>query len=335
MPDPSPKYLFGGNQRVLVDDLIPMQTLIRLSRDDEEYIALYQDIEKRGQKVAIKARPHPNPELRAHGKLEVLDGMGRLQVCKELNFYEMRADVEDLTDEEAYEMAFVLNLNRENLNALSIATWLDFMSKRFNLTQSQLGARVARSQQWVSRYMLMLPKRDDSGEPFDFSAAPQPQTERQARALRTAPPPIRQRALDISLGTGELPSGREIERMSRAEFTPEQVLVRYARPGVTDEFLEYMLQEDAGLTLTQAKQAVRDYRIPKRSSGGTKFNPDTPNVWTKLSQYYPTEIIDVISNLTGSEHFDTLIKHCRRYSQRLYLKAPESLRQAVMDEWAS
>lgn len=181
--------------------------------------------------------------------------------------------------------------------------------------------------------MLMIPKTEPLQKPFDFSA--HPRTERAARALRTAPEPIRQRVLNIGLETGEIPSGREIERMSRAEFTPEQVLLRYAgRPGIEDEFIVYMLQEDAGLTIAQAKEKVREFRAPKRSSKGPKYNPDKANVWTKLSQYYATEIIDVVTKLTGSENFETLIKYCRRYTQKLYLRAPETLRQAVMEEWA-
>lgn len=312
-----------------------MQMLVRLSRDDEEYVALYRDLKVRGQKVPVKARPHPDPDLRAQGKLEVLDGMGRLQVCIELEHYEMRADVEDLTDEEAYELAFILNLNRENLNAMSIAVWLGFMSRNFNLNQTELGLKIGRSRQWVSRYMLMIPKTTPKQQPFDFTAAPAPKTERQSRALRTATEPVRQKALRIGIDTGELPSSREIERMSKAKFTPEEVLLEHGRPGATDEFLSYMLQEDAGLTIAQANQRVAEYRAPKRSASGKKFNPNVANVWTKLSQYYPTEIIDVVSSLTPSENFDTLIKHCRRFSQKLYLKASDSLRQSVMDEWAT
>jgi len=140
-------------------------------------------------------------------------------------------------------------------------------------------------------------------------------------------------AKTMALGQ-ETPSAREMERATKAEFTPEQVLARYVgRPGIDDDFIQYMLMEDAGLTIHQAKQRIQDFRTPKRSSPGAKYNPNKANVWTKLSQYYATEIIDVVSRLTGSENFETLIKYCRRYTQKLYLRAPEDLRQTVMDEW--
>jgi len=337
MSEPSPKYMFASNQSVSMQDLVPMEILVRLSRNEEEYESLKADLEVNGQKVPVKTRPHPSQQLRSQGKLELLDGMGRYQAFIELGKGEIRADVEDLTDEEAYKMAFTLNVNRENLNDLSIAHWLDYWKRKFGLTNLQICDWTGRTPSWVSRHLSMIKVQQELqtvqvGAGFEPTAAPD-MTERQARAFRNAPPPMK---LDFvkQLARGEVPpSAREMERAANAEFTPEQVLARYTAPGHDDEFIEYMLQEDAGLTLAEAKRRVQEFRVPKRTGTGPKYNPNKANVWTKLGQYYPTEIIDVVSQLTGSENFDTLIKHCRRYSQKLYLKASESLRQSVMEEW--
>jgi ParB/RepB/Spo0J family partition protein len=339
MPEHSPKYMFGSNQSVSMDDLVPMEVLVRLSRNEEEFEALKLDLEQNGQKIPVKTRPHPNATLRSHGKLELLDGMGRYLALSDLGRSEIRADVEDLTDEEAYKMAFTLNINRENLNSLSIANWIEFLKRKFNMTNTDICTLTGRKKAWVSRHLAMIQTHEEIKSlqqtlGMDYTAEPNI-TERQSRAFRAASEPLKLEFVRQLAYGEEPPSAREMERASTAEYTPEQVLARYVgRPGIDDEFLEYMLQEDAGLTLAQAKERVRDFRIPKRSSSGAKLSQKA-NVWTKLSQYYPTEILDVVGNLTGSENFDTLIKYCRRYSQKLYLRAPESLRQAVMEEWMS
>jgi len=336
MSEQSPKYMFGSDQKITIEDLIPMEPLIRLSRDPVEFAALKNNIKAKGQKVPIKCRPHPDEQLRFQGKLELLDGMGRFEVLMELGAHEIRGDIEDLTDEEAYEMAFTLNVNRENLTALSIARWLSWMQKRWGYTQEKLGKIAGRGQPWVSRYLAMLnmvPKAKPGQTGFSYEIeedAPQPHTEFQSRILTTLPPDVK---VSVLLD-GKIPSGREMERMASATGTIEEVLKKYASPTASNEFLEYMLQEEAGLTLTDAKKVIIEYRLPPRSSKGPKYNPNTPNVWTKLTTYYPTEIIDAVASLTPSENFETLIKYCRRYSQRLYQHATEGIRQTIMDEWS-
>jgi len=333
MPE-SPKYGFGSDRSVSIHDIVPLQPAIRLTRNEADYLALYNDIKINGQRVPIKARPHPDTTLRAQGKLEALDGMGRLQALLELGKQEIKADIEDLTDEQAFETAFTLNINRENLSPLSIANWLNFLRIRLGYTQEKLAEKAGRSQAWVSRHLSMLPQEEPEQQTLMQEAPPVPPTERQSRVLRRAPEEIRREVMLEATGMGVFPSSRDIERRLKADFTPEQVLSKYiGRPNIDDEFLVYTLQEDAGLTLTEAKQHVADFRAPKRSDTGPKFNLDKPNVWTKLSQYYPTEIIDLVLTVTNSDNLETLIKYCRRFTQKLFLKAPESLRQAALEDF--
>ncbi len=334
MSEPSPKYAFGSDQKISIEDLVPMTPLIRLSRDPIEFDALKNNIKTKGQKIPIKCRPHPDSQLRILGKLELLDGMGRLEILNELGTHEIRGDVEDLTDEEAYEMAFTINVNRENLTDLSIARWLRWMQKKWGYTQTKLGEIAGRGQPWISRHLAMLeliPKATPGQTGFSYEAEPEsdkPRTEFQSRILSTLSPELR-----ASVILDGMPSGREMQRTASATATVEEVLKKYASPTVSNDFLAYMLQEEAGLTLTEAKKAVMEYILPKRSTKGRKYKPDVPSVWSKLATYYPTEIIDAVSGLTPSENFETLIKYCRSYSQRLYQHATEGIRQAVMDDF--
>jgi len=326
----SPKYLFRSNSAVSVKDCIPMQPLFRPRRDSVEYQALYNSMQITGQKIPIKTRPHPDPTLREQGKLEVLDGMGRLEAANELGWTEIQADVEDLNDLDAYEMAFSLNLTRENLSAYAIAAALWFFKNTYNRTQTQLGEKFGRTQPWVSRHMALIQEDELIVGGLDFSQ--QPVTEREARALRNAPDHIREQAMQEAMA-GAPPSARDIERRIKAEYTPEQVLARYVGKPRDDAFLEYTLQEKAGLTIGEAKERVAKFWTPKRSSTGKKYSPDT-NAWERLSRLYPPEIIDVVAeNLTPSENFEVLIKYCRRYVQKLFSGASSEVKQRVLTEW--
>lgn len=334
----SPKYRFGNDQQLLVEDLVPMSPGMRLTRSEDEFEALVNSIREYGVKDPIKTRPHPDDELRSLGKLEVLEGNRRVKACLYLGLPAVRGDVEDLDDEQGYGMAFNLNLNRENLTALAIANWLNFMNLKFMYSQAKLAQMCGRSQSWVSRHLKMMefiPREEPEQTSFSYKAEPEilPTSERQARAFRTASEEIREAAMMEASITGELPSSSELERRGRAEFTPEQVLMRYTgKPNIDNEFLVYILQEDAGLTITEAKVRVREFRQPKRSSTGPKFR-EQANVWTKLSQYYPPEIIDAVSSRVKTTNLEGLIRHCSRFVQKLYLKAPDQIRQAALEEW--
>jgi ParB family chromosome partitioning protein len=227
MPE-SPKYLFGNDQELFVDDLVPLSPGMRLSRSEEEFEALVNSIRELGVKEAIKTRPHPDEELRALGKLEVLEGNRRVKACLHLGLPTIRGDVEDLDDEGAYILAFNLNLNRENLTGLTIANWLNFIQLKFAYSQTKLAQMCGRSQSWVSRQLKMMDfvpraKPDQTG--FTYEAEPEVLSisEKQARVLRTVPEGVREAAMLEATITGELPSAAELERRSRAEFTPEQV----------------------------------------------------------------------------------------------------------------
>ena len=334
----SPKYRFGNDQQLLVEDLVPMSPGMRLTRSEDEFEALVNSIREIGVKEAIKTRPHPDDELRSLGKLEVLEGNRRVKACLHLGLPTIRGDVEDLDDEQAYGLAFNLNLNRESLTALAIANWLNFMNLKFAYSQAKLAQMCGRSQSWVSRHLKMmqfLPREETEQTSFSYEARPEilPTSERQARAFRAAPEEIREAAMMEASESGELPSAAELERRSRAEFTPEQVLMRYTgKPNIDNEFLVYILQEDAGLTITEAKVRAREFRQPRRSYSGPKYR-EKANVWTKLSQYYPPEIIDAVSSRVKTANLEGLIRHCSRFVQKLYLKAPDQIRQAALEEW--
>jgi ParB family chromosome partitioning protein len=116
---------------------------------DVNYVAkLAEDIQAEGQlkPIMIRADPaHPN-------KYQVIDGEHRIRALQKLGQPLVRAEIHALSDEEAYYRAMRINqLHGKSLEELEEACHISKMMALFNLTQTQIGERFSRSQDWVSQ----------------------------------------------------------------------------------------------------------------------------------------------------------------------------------------
>ena len=66
------------------------------------------------------------------------------------------AIVKRVSEQQAAEMTLVENLQREDLNAVEQAGAFSDLSKKFNLTQEEIGKRVGMSREAVANYMRLL-----------------------------------------------------------------------------------------------------------------------------------------------------------------------------------
>lgn len=322
-------------QEVDIDRLVPMLDL-RFHRDEVKDEELLRSIQEWGVRDALLARPHPDPELRAQGKLEVADGRRRLRLGLLANLSTLPVDIRDMEDEEAYSMALVKNLLRSNVSDIGVAHWLHMMQLKFAFSQDQLSLKVGKSPSWVSR---MLKLWDESSAPGE---KPLLVTERQSRAIRGMSEEQRERIIEQSKLRGEVPySARELERKSKAEYTPEQVLTRYSRD-YDDEFLIHMLVEDSGLTVTDAKNTLSRWKLsqiekrqrPKLGDYTPSKNNKEVQLYNQLGKYYPLEVIDEVGKIFGiAKSLETWLKNCRRYVAKLFNKAPAEMRQALLEEF--
>jgi len=57
----------------------------------------------------------------------------------------------------------------------------------------------------------------------------------------------------------------------------------------------------------------------------------TVRVFEQLITWYPSEIIDVVADVTKSTNLETLRKYCRRYAGELFESAPDELKQKVKE----
>ena len=214
----------GVTPRSVTDDksrppqfMVPLKALLsmpfqcRTNPDDPEMAELTESIRTLGVLQPILVRPKPN------GLYEIVYGQRRVKAAEKAGLIEIPANIRILSDQEAYEVQFSENIQREDLSDMEKARMLNFLTTKFGYTQEALAQKLGKSKGWVSRHIAMLelekvaPGQLQTGEI----------TERQAREILAAPEEKREEILDQINETGEVPSARELHEMRRAE-EPEQ-----------------------------------------------------------------------------------------------------------------
>ena len=323
--------------------LIPFSPPMRITRDEEEDREFQASLLKHGIRVPLLVRPHPTRK----DFLEVVDGNRRLAHARALSLKNAPCEVREMTDEEAFSIALIRNVQRSSVTSAAIGNWLKLMQMKFLYTQQKLADEIGKSQAWVSRHLkLMDSKVEERGafsERGENNGENMPrginiETEFQGRALRSAPDEVQQKILEGAAETGKLPSGREIERRSQASMTVEEVLKTYVQ--YDDEFIEYQLQERAGKTATEAADIVwelRNKKAAKKTSSSplpiTDRRNKTVRVFEQLGRYYPTNLIDLVSEHTNSTNLETLMKYCKMLTQKMFEIAPQDLQQTVLQNF--
>lgn len=92
---------------------------------------------------------------------EVVHGERRWRACQLAGLETIRADVRDLDDETAFLIAFTENLQRDDLNAMEEAQALQALKDKFGYSQAEVGARIGKSQPWISGRLALLKLPDE------------------------------------------------------------------------------------------------------------------------------------------------------------------------------
>lgn len=87
---------------------------------------------------------------------ELIAGERRLRASKMANLTEIPAIVVDFNDQQMMEVAYLENIQREDLNAIEEAHALASMSEKLNLTQEELAKRIGKSREYVANMMRLL-----------------------------------------------------------------------------------------------------------------------------------------------------------------------------------
>jgi ParB family transcriptional regulator, chromosome partitioning protein len=126
----------------------PYQT--RREFDQEALKELARSIEVQGVLQPVMVRPA------TAGRFLLILGERRLRASRMASKPTIPVIVKRVSEQQAAEMTLVENLQRKDLNCMEQAEAFANLSKQFNLTQEEIGARAGISREQVSNYMRLL-----------------------------------------------------------------------------------------------------------------------------------------------------------------------------------
>jgi ParB family chromosome partitioning protein len=222
-----PSHIIQGYTMIPISALFSMPFQSRIDIEGPDFADLVESIRTVGILHPILVRE------KASGLFEIVAGERRRAAARKAGLVEVPAIVKVLTDQEAYEIQLVENVQRKNLSGLETGQMLDMMIKKFGYTQEGLGKKVGKSQGWVSQHlaMLQIPEIASKRGEIITRVIKSPQigeiTEHQAREILAAPEEKREQILDKINETGQVPTSREIHEIAY----PEKKTVLCARCG--------------------------------------------------------------------------------------------------------
>jgi ParB family chromosome partitioning protein len=139
----------GGLSEIPVADIEPAKEQPRRDFDEDALDELAQSIEKSGLIQPLVVRE-------AEDSYKLIAGERRWRASRRADIEKVPAVVRDVSDAEAYALALVENLHREDLNPVEEATAYQRLLNEFGYTQSELAEKLGKSRSSLSNSMRIL-----------------------------------------------------------------------------------------------------------------------------------------------------------------------------------
>jgi ParB family chromosome partitioning protein len=153
--DSKPKLVSDSVKQPLINE-IPLKYIKsnpfqpRTDFDEEALSELADSIITQGIIQPITVRRINDDEY------QLISGERRLIASKKAKLKSIPAYVREANDQQMLEMALIENIQRENLNAIEIATSYQKLLTECNLKQEELGDRVGKKRTTVTNYLRLL-----------------------------------------------------------------------------------------------------------------------------------------------------------------------------------
>jgi len=139
-----------GLRTVAIEDVHPMRGQPRKSFDDVRIDELAASIRTQGIIQPLIVR------LRDGGGYELIAGERRWRAAQRAGLHQVPVVVRDSAAAEAFELAMVENLQRQDLNPIEEAEGFDRLIREFGYTQESLAARVGKDRTTVTNALRLL-----------------------------------------------------------------------------------------------------------------------------------------------------------------------------------
>jgi ParB family chromosome partitioning protein len=142
-----------GTRTIAVEEIHPSPGQPRTRFDDARLDELAASIKTQGiiQPLIVRTRAQENG-----GGYELIAGERRWRAAQRAGLHELPAVVRDVAPTQAFEMAMVENLQREDLNPLEEAAGYQRLIEEFGYTQEQLSDRVGKDRSTVANSLRLL-----------------------------------------------------------------------------------------------------------------------------------------------------------------------------------
>ena len=139
-----------GTRTIAIEDVHPSSAQPRKTFDDERLEELAASIRTQGiiQPLIVRTRPA--------GGYELIAGERRWRAAQKAGLHDVPAVIRDVAPAQAFEMALVENLQREDLNPLEEAAGYERLIAEFGYTQEKLADRVGKERSTVANALRLL-----------------------------------------------------------------------------------------------------------------------------------------------------------------------------------
>ena len=139
-----------GASRVAISRVVPNPRQPRRRFDAAAQSELVDSVREKGLLQPILVRPL------AGGKLEIVAGERRWRAAQAAQLHEVPVVVRDLGDAEAFELALIENIQREDLSPVEEARGFRHLIDEFGHTQERVAEMVGKSRSHVANLMRLL-----------------------------------------------------------------------------------------------------------------------------------------------------------------------------------
>jgi len=217
-PPPAPAAASGGAERSAagygdgnvfscpLDKIVPNRGQPRQHFDGEKIEELAQSLREHGLIEPLVVRRRAGTDT-----FEIVAGERRWRAAQKANLREVLVVVRDVSAKDAYELALIENVQREDLDAIEFAEALDRLIKEHGHTQETLATRLGKDRSTIANALRLLRLPASVREQVVNGEL----SEGHARALLGAPDDAVLAALSEKVVRGKL-SVRQTEELVRA-----------------------------------------------------------------------------------------------------------------------
>lgn len=243
---------FGGEgaQTLRISEIEPNKNQPRKNFDNESLRQLADSISEHGVLQPLLVRSLPN------GNYQIVAGERRWRAAKMAGLSEIPAQIrDDLTEEQAMQIAMIENLQRENLNPIEEALGYKEILEKSDLTQDKLAKALGKARSSIANSLGLLSLPNAVQELLKNGSL----SAGHCKALKK----VKDEALMVELAnraaTGEL-SVRQVETIAKREAEREN---EENNPRVIKPRLSYYTEVEASL----AEQLGTKVRISEGKKG--------------------------------------------------------------------